>query len=368
MAGDDCPTAWRAVGASVRGASHRRDGRPNQDAIAWHAEPGADASVVMAVSDGHGSRKYFRSDAGAQFAVAGAVVVLREFLDGASKGATLSAVKRAAEERLPQDVIRRWHDAVSQALRTAPLSTGELDALEQSDGATTRKAVEDNPSLAYGATLLTVVVTPTFILYLQLGDGDILTVSEAGDVSRPLIGDDRLFANETTSLCAPHAWRDVRVGFQALADVGPALILLSTDGYANSFRDEAGFLKVGSDLLDMIRAEGSNRPPSAVASGSPTSGNVPLTVRFDAAGSADADGDPLMYNWAFGDGSPDGGGPVVDHIYTTAGSFTATLTVSDGRGGTGSATVVIQAGNTPPTATISSPASAARFSVGQISP
>ena len=33
----------------------------------------------------------------------------------------------------------------------------------------------------------------------------------------------------------------------------PALILLSTDGYSNSFQDEAGFLKVGSDLLHMIR-------------------------------------------------------------------------------------------------------------------
>ena len=36
----------------------------------------------------------------------------------------------------------------------------------------------------------------------------------------------------------------------------PALILVSTDGYANSFRNEAGFFKVGSDLLDMIREDG----------------------------------------------------------------------------------------------------------------
>jgi hypothetical protein len=39
--------------------------------------------------------------------------------------------------------------------------------------------------------------------------------------------------------------------------------------------------------------------------------------------------------------------------------------VSDGRGGTDTGTVAIQAGNTPPAATISSPASTARFAVGQ---
>ena len=36
----------------------------------------------------------------------------------------------------------------------------------------------------------------------------------------------------------------------------PALILVSTDGYANSFREEHGFLAVGVDLMKMIRSEG----------------------------------------------------------------------------------------------------------------
>ena len=36
----------------------------------------------------------------------------------------------------------------------------------------------------------------------------------------------------------------------------PELILLATDGYANSFREDAGFLKVGSDLLGIIRTDG----------------------------------------------------------------------------------------------------------------
>ena len=34
------------------------------------------------------------------------------------------------------------------------------------------------------------------------------------------------------------------------------LVLLATDGYANSFREDRGFLKVGTDLLGMLRSDG----------------------------------------------------------------------------------------------------------------
>jgi hypothetical protein len=100
-------------------------------------------------------------------------------------------------------------------------------------------------------------VLPAAIIYMQLGDGDILAVSGTGEVERPsLPADERLFADETTSLCTPNAWRDMRVYFQTLAGEPPALLLLATDGYSKSFRDEAGFFAVGSDLLEMLRSDG----------------------------------------------------------------------------------------------------------------
>ena len=45
-----------------------------------------------------------------------------------------------------------------------------------------------------------------------------------------------------------------RIKFQIIEPpiASPTLILLSTDGYANSFRDDAGFLKTGSDLFEML--------------------------------------------------------------------------------------------------------------------
>ena len=97
-------------------------------------------------------------------------------------------------------------------------------------------------------------------------------------------------------------------------------------------------------------------PPTAVAVANPTSGTAPLTVAFNASGSTDPDGDPLTYAWSFGDGAQ-GSGVSVPHTYSTSGSYAATLTVDDGRGGTHSAEVVIvvdpPSGNRPPTAVIS---------------
>jgi glucose/arabinose dehydrogenase/PKD repeat protein len=121
-----------------------------------------------------------------------------------------------------------------------------------------------------------------------------------------------------------------------------------------------------NDQVRRIAYVGSgNRAPEAVADGSPRAGSVPLTVQFSGAGSTDADGDPLSYTWDFGDGSPTQAGSEVSHTYTQSGTFTATLQVTDGRGGEDIATVRVRPGSEPPAVSISSPAAGQRFTVGE---
>jgi glucose/arabinose dehydrogenase len=109
---------------------------------------------------------------------------------------------------------------------------------------------------------------------------------------------------------------------------------------------------------------GANRSPVAAVLANPRSGPAPLVVSFDGRGSSDADGDVLAYDWDFGDGSAHSASPNPQHSYT-AGTWTATLRVSDGRGGSDTATVRIVSGNSAPVATIGSPAQGATFAVGQ---
>ncbi len=112
-------------------------------------------------------------------------------------------------------------------------------------------------------------------------------------------------------------------------------------------------------------AQTSNRAPNAVGTATPTSGAAPLTVRFDASASTDPDGDPLTFEWSFGDGTGPVNGALATHTYATAGSFMANVTVRDGRGGSAAETFDIDAGNRAPTPVITAPTSANRFTVGQ---
>ena len=109
---------------------------------------------------------------------------------------------------------------------------------------------------------------------------------------------------------------------------------------------------------------GSNRPPVAVISATPDAGDPPLEVAFSGSSSSDLGGSIVSYAWDLGDGTTAAGVDVV-HTYTTKGVYTATLTVTDNQGATGSTTRQIQVGppNQAPVAVAS--VSSAAGKVGQ---
>lgn len=60
------------------------------------------------------------------------------------------------------------------------------------------------------------------------------------------------------------------------------------------------------------------------------SGRTNRLLQFSGLGSVDPDGDPLTYSWDFGDGSAPVAGQPVSHAYAARGTYTVTLTVSNG--------------------------------------
>jgi beta propeller repeat protein len=102
---------------------------------------------------------------------------------------------------------------------------------------------------------------------------------------------------------------------------------------------------IGQTATDtvLIEVTAPNTPPTASPTATPNSGTVPLNVAF-AANAADADGDPLSYDWDFGD--PTSGAANTDtsadpgHTYNAAGQYSVTLTVSDGIASTTSSLTV----------------------------
>jgi glucose/arabinose dehydrogenase/PKD repeat protein len=111
-----------------------------------------------------------------------------------------------------------------------------------------------------------------------------------------------------------------------------------------------------------IRYTLGNRPPVAVATATPTSGQAPLPVTFSSAGSSDPEGTPLSYSWTFGDGGTSTQENPT-HSYQAPGQYVARLTVSDGTNTAVSSDLTIRVG-TPPTPSISTPATGALFEAG----
>jgi len=107
--------------------------------------------------------------------------------------------------------------------------------------------------------------------------------------------------------------------------------------------DDDGATAMASRSIEvLVTAPSDNNPPTARFTVSPSYGNSPLTVQFDASLSRDTDGSIELYSWNFGDGST-GSGKVLTHEFTAVATtnVTVTLTVTDDNGATGTTTAVI---------------------------
>jgi len=223
-------STWIIGGASARGATHLRTGRPNQDAVIWSPAAGQGGRIVGAVSDGHGAKAYFRSDVGSRLAVetARALLVARFDNDAHDDGA------------LAGDILRVWRESVEAHLDQNPYPD---DMPAQSE-----------PRLSpYGATLLTIAADDGDITVLQIGDGDLMLGYPDGRVERPLRADVGLSGEETYSLCQDDAETRFRVAslWRAPDQPWPDFALLASDGVAKSYPDDAAFANAVARIREL---------------------------------------------------------------------------------------------------------------------
>lgn len=145
----------------------------------------------------------------------------------------------------------------------------------------------------------------------------------------------------------------------------PLDLQLGPDGalYLLEFGEQWGGNKDGR-LSRLVYRRG-NRVPKAVITADVTAGSIPLTVKFSAAASTDADGDALSYTWMLGEGSSMAQGREVTFTYQKKGMKQALLTVSDGKGGTHVTSLSIAVGNAPPVVRVTLPTNGSFFDWGK---
>lgn len=100
----------------------------------------------------------------------------------------------------------------------------------------------------------------------------------------------------------------------------------------------------GDTATDSLTIEvGDDNTPTVAATASPESGLVPLPV--DLRATVTGGNEPVTFLWDFGDGSTTSELQNPSHTYTIAGSYNATVIVTDNDGDTGSDSVTIEVGS-----------------------
>jgi serine/threonine protein phosphatase PrpC len=219
----------------------------------------------MSVADGHGSDIHFRSKIGSHIAVESTVATLFElFHNQPIKIYNVSQIKDIIRYSVPRQLVHNWIDRVQYHVQKHPFSSNEIDNILKKKGPCILEKIISNPKIAYGSTLLTAVITKNYFIFFQLGDGNILIVDDDQNVknmfsNKDSTSDDKSSIESivhTESLCMDNSWLEFKTGIFEFQAIRPKLILLSTDGYCNSFSSESGFLKIGLDYLALFEKFG----------------------------------------------------------------------------------------------------------------
>jgi len=163
----------------------------------------------------------------------------------------------------------------------------------------------------------------------------------------------------TTSAARTGVVSLARFRFTITGATGRTSPTVTTVQVASSPVEFVDSVRVVEDTLTVgAGAPSVNQPPVSRAGG-PYNGTAGTALTLSGAGSTDADGTIASYAWNFGDNT-NGIGIAPSKTYSSAGTYTANLTVTDDKGATATsqATVTISAapgGATPPVARANGP-------------
>ncbi len=236
---------YEIIGKSIQGASHIRKGVECQDA--FRKVELENGTIILAVADGHGSETCPFSSTGAKSATNVFCDIMSEHHQKYSENLELLAtyLNREGETRIAQAIDSEWKRRIVKQHKRLKRT---IDVLE--DGTQDVQSVYKQ----YGTTLLGLMVTDTFLFAFQLGDGDIGYVD--GNGYEAVVEGDKILGVETHSLSRESAWEKAISIVRRRSPVSPSMYMLSSDGFANSYKDEASFRATCIDYFNMLNEHG----------------------------------------------------------------------------------------------------------------
>lgn len=228
-------------GTKVCGAAHVRTGKECQDSIKKvFLDNGA---VILAAADGHGSSS-------CPFSKSGSVIAVNVFCS------IISGICVSYENdhnRLMTYLNREGSTSVAKAIETEwKRRVLKVHSNRKREVPLTDDVRKDKNQIykQYGTTLLGLLVVSEMIFAFQLGDGDISYVEESG--SSPVMDCDKILGVETHSLSRKNAWEKAVTSVRYIHHDAPYMFMLSTDGFSNSFKNDAEFRRSCSEYYQTI--------------------------------------------------------------------------------------------------------------------
>jgi serine/threonine protein phosphatase PrpC len=245
---------------SIIGSSHKKKSIENQDSVISFEQ---EKYIFLSVSDGHGSKQYFRSKIGSQTAVDIAHRKMSSFAKSyflKEKPERLLQKKYSGIESiifdnllndLKNDIIATWKQEVSNDLAKNPyqLIHESINLMPNEDKKNDERFIIkydakeiiikqqdynellNNPISPYGCTLLATLISDMGVIVLKLGDGDIRFIEDDQIVNpippelEPDIGD------ATDSMCSTTVADKTKIWMHK---EHPSAVFLSSDGVIKS--------------------------------------------------------------------------------------------------------------------------------------
>lgn len=235
----------KAFHTSAKGSSHIKNNTVCQDA-SW--SDCNDKRSIVIVADGHGNKRYCRSDKGSQFAVNCAAEVIDEFLENTSEQDWHEIKYNDTLTKLCNCIIARWHTAIEKSVEENPFTEEELKDIPQ-------KYAQDyldgiNIAKAYGTTLIAVFTVGERCFGIHIGDGKCVALYEDGSINEPIPWDEDCIFNITTSLCDESASEK----FRYAEIINPVAVFIGTDGIDDTYGTGLHYFYL--NVVNMMQTQG----------------------------------------------------------------------------------------------------------------
>ncbi|MGL5329942.1 MAG: protein phosphatase 2C domain-containing protein [Peptostreptococcaceae bacterium] len=169
-------------------------------------------AIIASVCDGHSGEFFKYSDIGAKLACESSFIILDDLINKNKE----EILEKLQNQIIQKNIQDKWMNLVDENFKT------------------NHPVVIKTPYLRYSTTLLSVLITKEFVLYLKIGDGDIVTNKKEKFMKVIKTKNKEI----VDSLGRNDSYTNIMYKIEAFDENEFDNMILFTDGYENCFNNE----------------------------------------------------------------------------------------------------------------------------------